>query len=168
MKPKHKPVSIPMIISLSFTVVAVILMLFLSSLLYSQFENRSKEMSREASEQLLSQTVISLEDYMRNMRRVSDSMYYAVIKRKDLADENLRGEMDILYEANKDKLVSIACYYSETGELADACPISAVKEGISVKEQTWFIGFMLKEKTGLIMKRRERLKIFVASSASTR
>ncbi len=139
MKPEHKPVSIQIIMSLSFTAVAVILMLFLSFLLYSQFENRSREISREASEQLLSQTVISLEDYLRNMRRVSDSMYYAVIKRKDLADEDLREEMDILYEANKDKLVSIACYYSETGELAGACPISAVKDSVSVKDQTWFI-----------------------------
>ena len=98
-----------MIMSISFTVVAVICMLFLSVLLYRQFVNRSEQMNRETSEQLLNQTVINLEDYLRNMRRVSDSMYYAVIKGKDLADEDLRSEMDILYEANKDKLVSIAC-----------------------------------------------------------
>ncbi len=114
-------------------------MLFLSYLLYRQFENRSEQIRREASEQLLSQTVLSLEDYLRNMRRVSDSMYYAVVKRKDLAEEDLREEMDLLYEANKDKLVSIACYYSETGKLVDACPISTVKEDISVKDQPWFI-----------------------------
>ena len=139
MKRKTRPVGIQIMMSTSFTAVAVICMLFLSLLLYRQFVNRSEQMTRENSEQLLNQTVINLEDYLRNMRRVSDSMYYAVIKGKDLEDEDLRSEMDILYEANKDKLVSIACYYSDTGELVDACPISAVKTGVDVKDQAWFV-----------------------------
>lgn len=134
----QKPGSIQMIISLSFTVVAVTSMCLLGILLYRQFVNRSREMMQESSEQLLNQTVINLEDYLRNMRRVSDAMYYTVIKGKDLATEDLSEEMDILYEANKDKLVSIACYYSKDGELVDACPISAVKDGVSAADQDWF------------------------------
>ena len=39
---------------------------------------------RENSRQLLEQTAINLEDYLRSMRRISDAMYYSVIKDKDL------------------------------------------------------------------------------------
>ena len=44
------------------------------------------------------------------MRRISDAMYYTVIKDTDLESESLDEEMTLLYEANKDNLVSIACY----------------------------------------------------------
>ena len=44
------------------------------------------------------------------MRRISDAMYYSVIKDKDLEQEGMDEEMTLLYEANKDNLVSIACY----------------------------------------------------------
>ena len=139
MEKKRKPAAIQTVISISFTAVAVTCMCFLGFLLYQQFVNRSKEMTRENSEQLLSQTAANLEDYLRNMRRVSDTMYYSVIKKKDLAVDDMNDEMDILYEANKDKLVSIACYYSGSGELADACPNSAAKPDVSVKTQSWFL-----------------------------
>lgn len=35
------------------------------------------------------------------MRRISDAMYYSVIKDKDLATEGLDEEMDLLYEATR-------------------------------------------------------------------
>ena len=91
----------------------------------------------ENTEQLLNQTAISLEDYLRSMRRISDAMYYSVIKDKDLATEGLDEEMDLLYEANKDNLVSIACY-ARDGGLVAAAPIANVKAGISVTDQEWF------------------------------
>ena len=53
--------------------------------LYNRFVNRMEDMTIESSEQLLNQTAINLETYLRNMRRISDAMYYSVIKDKDLA-----------------------------------------------------------------------------------
>ena len=44
---------------------------------------------RENSRQLLEQTAINLEDYLRSMRRISDAMYYSVIKDKDLEQEGM-------------------------------------------------------------------------------
>ena len=51
--------------------------------LYNRFVNRMEDMTIESSEQLLNQTAINLETYLRNMRRISDAMYYSVIKDKD-------------------------------------------------------------------------------------
>ena len=127
---KHAdPKSIQVTISVSFTITAVCIMCFLGILLYQQFARKT--------ELLLNQTAISLEDYLRSMRRISDAMYYSVIKDKDLATEGLDEEMDLLYEANKDNLVSIACY-ARDGGLVAAAPIANVKAGISVTDQEWF------------------------------
>ena len=103
----------------------------------SSLQERRSCSYAENTEQLLNQTAISLEDYLRSMRRISDAMYYSVIKDKDLATEGLDEEMDLLYEANKDNLVSIACY-ARDGGLVAAAPIANVKAGISVTDQEWF------------------------------
>ena len=135
---KHAdPKSIQVTISVSFTITAVCIMCFLGILLYQQFARKTELLYVENTEQLLNQTAISLEDYLRSMRRISDAMYYSVIKDKDLATEGLDEEMDLLYEANKDNLVSIACY-ARDGGLVAAAPIANVKAGISVTDQEWF------------------------------
>ena len=135
---KHAdPKSIQVTISVSFTITAVCIMCFLGVLLYQQFARKTELLYAENTEQLLNQTAISLEDYLRSMRRISDAMYYSVIKDKDLATEGLDEEMDLLYEANKDNLVSIACY-ARDGGLVAAAPIANVKAGISVTDQEWF------------------------------
>lgn len=90
--------------------------------LYNRFVNRMEDMTIESSEQLLNQTAINLETYLRNMRRISDAMYYSVIKDKDLAVDSVDEEMNLLYEANKDNLISIACYTND-GKLVAALPI---------------------------------------------
>lgn len=133
-----KPKSIQMTISVSFTIVSVCCMCFLGIMLYKQFSREEEELTAENTEQLLTQTAINLEDYLRNMRRISDAMYYSVIKNKDLARESLDAEMNLLYEANKDKLVSIACYTNE-GSLVAAAPIATEKQNVDVTSQGWFM-----------------------------
>ena len=136
-----KPRSIQVTISISFTIVSVCCMCFLGITLYEQFVNRTEDMMIESSGQLLNQTAVNLEDYLRNMRRISDAMYYTVIKDKDLATDTLDGEMNLLYEANKDNLVSIACYTNE-GQLVAAAPVATEKTGQKVVGQQWFTDAM--------------------------
>ena len=80
--------------------------------MYHLFTNRMEAMMSENAVQLLDQTATNLESYLKNMRRISDTMYYSVIKDKDLASEDMVQEMNLLYDANKENLVSIACYTS--------------------------------------------------------
>ncbi|MCD7818824.1 MAG: sensor histidine kinase [Lachnospiraceae bacterium] len=130
-----------MTISVSFTIVSVCCLCFLGIMLYEQFERQEQELTVENSEQLLEQTAISLEDYLRSMRRISDAMYYSVIKDKDLAEDSLDEEMNLLYEANKDKVISIACYTND-GTLVAATPVATVKQQVDVTVQEWFTDAM--------------------------
>ena len=133
---KHQ--SIQVTISLSFTIVSIFSMGLLGVTLYNRFVNKMEEMTIESSEQLLNQTAINLESYLRNMRRISDAMYYTVIKNKDLGTETLDAEMNLIYEANKDSLISVACY-THDGELVAAAPIATEKSDLDIVEQEWFI-----------------------------
>lgn len=129
--------SMQMTISIFFTILSVCCMCLLGVMLYQQFTRKAENLTVENSRQLLNQTTINLEDYLRNMRRISDAMYYTVIKNTDIGSESLEDSMNLLYEANKDKLVSVACYTND-GKLTEASPIATEKPGVDVKSQKWF------------------------------
>lgn len=129
--------SMQMTISISSTILSVCCMCLLGVMLYQQFTRKAENLTVENSRQLLNQTTINLEDYLRNMRRISDAMYYTVIKNTDIGSESLEDSMNLLYEANKDKLVSVACYTND-GKLTEASPIATEKPGVDVKSQKWF------------------------------
>lgn len=135
---RYNDKSISMIILLPFTAVAVMGMLFLGVTLYQQFANRTEDMTITSTRQLLTQTSVNLESYLRSMRRISDTMSYDVIKDKDLADDTVDNEMNVLYEANKDDLVSCALY-SADGDLISATPVSIERANNNITKQEWFV-----------------------------
>lgn len=124
-------------ILLSFMLLSIIIILFLSSVLYLQFSSRLKHEREKQAEQLLKQGANQLEEYLVSMRRISDAMYYNVIKVPDLNLSELNEEMNLLYEAHKDNLVSVAIFSSQ-GKLISAVPISAEKKNRKVVEQDFF------------------------------
>lgn len=131
------PRTIRFTILFSFSVVSVICTSLLSVSLYRLFVRRSGQMLTESTEQVLGQVSENLEDYLRNMRQISDAMYYAVIKNKDIGTDNIDREMELLYEANRDDLVSFALY-RKNGTLVSAAPIGIEKPRVDVREQEWF------------------------------
>lgn len=124
-------------IAVAFTLVSVICMCVLGVTLYGWFSEQLKAGTVRNSQQLLNQTTDNLDDYLRSMRRISDAMYYSVIKDKDLDSDSLDAEMSLIYEINKDDLVNIACF-TKDGELVSAAPIDTQKANVDVKEQMWF------------------------------
>ena len=137
-KRRIRPLSIQVSITASFTAAAMAIMILLSILLYAQFAGRMKQTAVENGEQLIGQTVINLEDYLRNMRRISDAIYYGVIKDTDLADGSIVDAMELLYETNVDELVSIACFDTDKGKLIDASPVANLRKKIDLEKQEWY------------------------------
>ena len=112
-------------------------------MMYWRFSDISEENIIENNQKLMEQTAESVENYLINMRQISDAAYYYVIKENDLSgniDEIHKG-MNLLYEANKDKLRSIAVY-NKYGSLMAAEPVATQKEEPDVTKQEWFIQAM--------------------------
>ncbi len=133
--------SIQFTLALTFTAAAIVCMVAMGLLLYNQFASRMRRTILQENEQLVNQIAMNVENYTRNMRAISDSMYYDVIKNTDLGTgltQAPRKEMGLLYSANKDLLISVACFTSD-GTLVAAAPNESSKAGVDVTAQDWFI-----------------------------
>lgn len=129
---------IQMIIASSFTLIAFITIVILSFLLYNLFSNRIITMKTESAEQFLTQTKRTLEDYLRTNRRISDALYYSVIKDTDLSEGSFDDSFNLVYESNKDNLISIALY-GKDGRIISSMPVNYDKEASEVISQDWYI-----------------------------
>ncbi len=134
---RFRTASIQALIAVSFTIMAVISMGFAGILLYGRFSSSTEELILKNSEQLVNQISLNLENYVRGMMRISDSMYYGVIKNVDLESDNLNQELNLLYEANKDDLVNIACF-DDSGNLVGAVPVATMKKNLDITTQEWY------------------------------
>ena len=64
----------------------------------------------ENSRRVLAQANLNLDSYLRRMMRISDTVYYRSIKNMDLTEDDLTGDLSLLYEENRDDLVSLAVF----------------------------------------------------------
>lgn len=133
----HAPRTIRSSIIFSYSVVSLVLLVTVTIMLSTIFNSRTRAMTIEAVQQANAQTVVNIEDYLKSMRSISDTMYYNVIKSKDIAIDSIEDDMDLLYAAGNGNLVSIALY-KEDGTLVAASPINTEKENIKVTKQSWF------------------------------
>ena len=129
--------SIQGILSLSFTAVAVVGMIFMGLALFFRFSANTNTQVAENSQRVLAQVNLNLDAYLRRMMRLSDTAYYSVIKDADLAEEDLSEDLDLLYENNRDALVSIALF-SEEGELIASTPLVGLKNSVNPEKESWF------------------------------
>ena len=129
--------SIQVILSLSFTAVAVAGMIFLGLTLFLRFSASNNAQLAKNSQRVLAQVNLNLDAYLRGMMRVSDTMYYRVIKNADLDSDSLDAQMALLYENNRDSLVFIAVF-AQSGELVSATPLATLKKSVSPQRQDWF------------------------------
>ena len=131
------PRTIQFTILMSFSLVAAVTTLLLGVSLYQLFASYTQRLMTESTEKVLGQTAVNLEDYLSSMRRISDAMYYDVIKDKDLQTDTVDEEMNLLYEANRDNLISFALY-SDKGKLISAAPVAVEKKNLDITGQKWF------------------------------
>lgn len=136
-KRSYLPHTIQGTILMAFTIISFVLLMILGLVLYQLFARRMRTSSVESTEQIVQQSVINLEDYLANMRRISDAVYYNVIKNADLSTDSIDREMDLIYEAHLEHLVSMALFTAD-GRLISSSPIATTKENLDVTTQSWF------------------------------
>lgn len=134
---RYRKMSIQMVLSLSFTAVAAVGMLLMSVSLIWRFSSANEQLVAENSQRVLAQANLNLDSYLRRMMRISDTVYYRSIKNTDLAKGDLTGDLSLLYEENRDDLVSLAVFDGEGG-LVSAVPLTALKRDAETADSDWF------------------------------
>ena len=95
-----KKVSIRYTIFLYFTVSALVAMLLGGVALYVQMSRQVSTVVQEENEAVLSQVNRSVDSYLRTIMKLSDSLYYGVIKNADMREESLNDQITLLYDNN--------------------------------------------------------------------
>ncbi|HCA71219.1 MAG TPA: sensor histidine kinase [Ruminococcaceae bacterium] len=124
-------------LSLSFTAAAILGMAAIGLFLSMQYLSGSEKQIAQNNQQIVGQVEINLNSYLRNMMHVSDSIYYSVLKNVDIQKDHFNSQMSLLYETNRDQIVSIGVF-SETGHVIDAEPLNELKSTADVTHQEWF------------------------------
>lgn len=120
-----------------FTISALVTVFFTGMSLFARLTSQLKETVKEENQVLLSQVNRSVDAYLRNIMKLSDSLYYGVIKNADLSSQNINREFTLLYDNNKDDISNIALL-SKDGKLIEAVPAARLKTGVDVTKETWF------------------------------
>lgn len=130
--------SIQYMLSLSFTSIAIIGIVFIVSALFIRFSSVSEKTTAENNQRIVEQVNLNLDFYLRSMMQISNSMYYSVIKNADFATDNIESQLGLLYDTNRDFIISLAVF-NEKGQLIAASPAATLKKNINPLNEGWFI-----------------------------
>ncbi len=132
-----KKTSIRYTIFIYFTISALVAMLLSGTAFYVQMSRQLTAVVQEENQAVLRQVNRSVDSYLRTIMKLSDSLYYGVIKNADLSAEEITGQITLLYNNNKDSIANIALL-SKDGKLLDAVPAARLKTGLDVTGEEWF------------------------------
>ena len=131
--------SIRYTIFIYFTVSALIMIVLIGAAVYGRLAGWVSDTLRKENQVVINQINLSVDSYLRTIMRLSDSLYYGVIKNADYQAEAemVDSEMMLLYDNNKDFVSNIALL-SRDGELLSAVPAARLKTDLDVTEEKWF------------------------------
>ena len=130
-------VSIRYTIYIYFTVSALAAILLIGISLYGRLSGQLTAAIREENQAMITQVNRSVDTYLRTIMKLSDSLYYGVIKNADLSAESVNRDFTLLYDNNKDSICNIALL-SKDGALLEAAPAARLNTGINVAKEPWF------------------------------
>lgn len=129
--------SIRMTMFASFTLSAILAVLLTGITLYARFSTQLDSTIEGENQMLVEQVNQSLGTYLRNMIRLSDSLYYNVVKNTDLSENSVSEEMRLLYNTYSDYIENIALF-DYTGELVATAPPAKLRADVDVTQEPWF------------------------------
>lgn len=125
------------IIMIPFTLIGVCAILILAVGLYIRFTNTAKEMITGENIQIVDQANQSMNYYLKEMMQVSDSIYYHILKQEDISSADAKKAIELLYNANQDKVVNIALF-DKDGAVVYGVPNSTAKKNSNPQNAKWY------------------------------
>jgi len=120
-----------------FTVSALVMMSLAGLSLYNRLSSQLADRVRQENQAMINLASQSVDYYLRNIMKLSDSLYYRVIKNADLSEKTIDDAFTLLYDSHKVYISNIALMSGE-GELVTAVPAARLKTGVDVTQEDWF------------------------------
>ncbi|WP_310829273.1 sensor histidine kinase [Paenibacillus pedocola] len=128
--------SIQLIITLSFTAVAVLVAVIVSSMLYNKFAKTAEENANLNMQQIIEQVNYNLELYVKGMSNIFETAEEQVTTSPSIDSPLLYERMDTLMSSRED-LVSIAVFTPQ-GKYVAGTPGQNMRVNTQLESQSWF------------------------------
>ena len=126
-----------------FTITSLIAVLLIVISIYSRLSSQLSDTVKRENISLVNRVGSSMEVYLRNIMKLSDTIYYGIIKNVNLSEESINEEMSLLYNNNKDQVLNIALI-SKEGEPISVVPAARFRKNFDVGEEEWFVNALNK------------------------
>jgi two-component system sensor histidine kinase YesM len=130
--------SIRYTIFLSFTLTAVLAIVLAGLTFYMRFSNQLESTAQDENNQLVKQVSQSVNTYLRDMIRLSNSLYYNAIKNNDIELEPVVDDMQMIYNTYSNYVENIVLF-SAQGEMLAVAPFVTMKQNVDVTQEDWFL-----------------------------
>lgn len=128
--------SIQFIITISFTVITVLAMIFVGITLYNKFAISAEKNASLSTEQLVDQLNSNIEYYLKSMTEVSNLLNKNIYQNKNIPNSKLEDQMNVI-ENIRDDIATLAIF-SDKGELIMESPTTILKDKVNIVDQEWF------------------------------
>ena len=120
-----------------FTVTALVMGILIALSLNTRFTSQLSATMETESRSMVDQVSRSVEGFLRSVMKLSDSIYYGLIKNSDISQESINQDLILLYDNNKDLVENIALF-TKDGEMIEAVPAARMNSYTDIEQETWF------------------------------
>lgn len=128
--------SIQFLIAASFTVMTVLVLFFISFILYNKFNRTAEKNTSLGNQQVIYQVASNLEYYIRSMTTVFTSVENQIKSTGELPDDSLNERLDTIFHTRED-LVTIGLF-TEAGQRLTSLPATDMRSNTHLTAQSWF------------------------------
>ena len=129
--------SIHYIVFISFTLSALVTILMAAVTLYLRYSNQIDGSLIAQNRMLVEQANRSLNTYLANMIRLTDSVSFHAIKNMDISSRDMGDQLQLLYDANSLYIKNITLFSSD-GRVVATAPPAILKSNVDVSGEQWF------------------------------
>ena len=118
-------------------------MLLIVISIYSRLSSQLYDTVKQENVSLVNRVDSSMEVYLRNIMKLSDTIYYGIIKNANLSEDSIGEKLTLLYNNNKEQVSNIALI-SKEGEPISVVPAARFRKNFKAEDEEWFVNALNK------------------------
>ncbi len=126
-----------------FTITSLVAVLLIVISIYSRLSSQLYDTVKQENVSLVNRVDSSMEVYLRNIMKLSDTIYYGIIKNVNLSEGSIGEALTLLYNNNKEQVSNIALI-SKEGEPINVVPAARFRKNFRANEEEWFVNALNK------------------------
>lgn len=126
-----------------FTITSLVAVLLIVISIYSRLSSQLYDTVKQENVNLVNRVDSSMEVYLRNIMKRSDTIYYGIIKNTNLSEDSIGEKLTLLYNNNKEQVSNIALI-SKEGEPISVVPAARFRKNFKAEDEEWFVNALNK------------------------